>query len=52
MQFKLGLSRLENFCIKISPLFFEHLVMELLVAMGYGGSRQDRRWCRQRRMRE
>ena len=24
-----------------SPLFFEHLVVELLVAMGYGGSRQD-----------
>ena len=24
-----------------SPLFFEHLVVELLVAMGYGGSRKD-----------
>jgi len=24
-----------------SPLFFEHLVVELLVAMGYGGSHQD-----------
>jgi Restriction endonuclease len=24
-----------------SPLFFEHLVVELLVAMGYGSSRQD-----------
>lgn len=24
-----------------SPIFFEHLVIDLLVAMGYGGSRQD-----------
>jgi len=24
-----------------SPLFFEHLVVELLVAMGYGSSHQD-----------
>ncbi len=24
-----------------SPLFFEHLVVELLVAMGYGASRKD-----------
>ena len=24
-----------------SPLFFEHMVVELLVAMGYGASRKD-----------
>jgi restriction system protein len=29
-----------------SPAFFERLVVELLLKMGYGGSRADRPWAR------
>ncbi len=34
-------SELLDLVTKATPEFFEHLVVELLVAMGYGGSRRD-----------
>ena len=34
-------SELLDLVAKATPEFFEHLVVELLVAMGYGGSRRD-----------
>lgn len=48
-QIRLGFSRLQSNLAaevlervrQVSPQFFEELVVELLVAMGYGGSRED-----------